>query len=474
MLFARLLVIIIFFFTLVSPVLAQEVLPSSTSLIKTKLLAKYTEQRNRLLSRQLDRIEEKLVSKMEAMEEELRYLILKTDSMKTQHLAPPATKLQAPDTASLPVADYAEMDRAITANRFVLQAPGLASGTPTGNNHLGNATEKLKTQLARVTAINRFADGISEKLNYYREVAGNINGAGKLVAQLERSKRLLLLRMEQLRQKALQLSKTEMALFDRLNQVQGFAAFRRLHSGIAALFPFANNGAGPLSQGQLQTTASVNQLLPSGIASFTPSTGIRTPQMEAEARKKATALMQALRNKAQNLQGGDAAAGETNVAAARGTSKKRKPFSIQFDAQFNRPNGIFPVTAQIGVRSGYTFRNTPLQAGVGIAYNAGLGTSFRNIALSNEGVSLRSFFEWKQKRGLLLYGGYEMSHLNRFASLPGLQKSDQWRRHALAGISKQYAIGKKWKGSFLLAYDFLHNTRAPVTSPLIFRTGFGL
>jgi hypothetical protein len=454
----------------------QQTVPAPVAGIKAKLLARYAEKRNRYLNRQLDKIEAGIVKKMEAAEAELITLIQKADSVKARYLTLAQTKLSVPDTVQLPLANFAEMDRAITGNRFIQQAQavqGLNVNRHTGR--INNATSILKTQLGRFTAIDVFAASAGSKLQYYREMAVTVTGAAPLVDKLESCRQLLQTKMDALRQKALQLSKTEIALFNKIEQLQGFSAFRQLQSGIAALFPFSNNGLGPLQPGQLQTTASVTQLLPAGIASFNPSTGIRTPQLEAGAKKQAAEMLQRLSQKAGQLQGnGDAAAVNGANAAVQGNTKKRKPFSVQFDAQFNRPTGFFPVTAQLGVRSGYTFRNTPLQAGLGIAYNAGLGTSFRNIGLSNEGVSLRSFFEWKQKRGFLVYGGYELSHLNRFASIPGLKKSDYWRAHALAGIAKQYAIGKKWKGSLLIAYDFLYNTRTPVGNAVIFRTGFGL
>ena len=106
-----------------------------------------------------------------------------------------------------------------------------------------------------------------------------------------------------------------------------------------------------------------------------------------------------------------------------------------------------------------------------MSYKVGWGKDIRHIAVTHQGMGLRSFADVKIKGGFWLSGGAELNYRSAFNDFTVLDDFSPWQKSALLGVSKKYNIGKK-KGNVQLLYDFLYKQQVPVTQPLVFRTGF--
>lgn len=115
--------------------------------------------------------------------------------------------------------------------------------------------------------------------------------------------------------------------------------------------------------------------------------------------------------------------------------------------------------------------------GIGGGYKLGLGKGWDKLALSNEGLSLRSYMDIKAKGSIWISAGLEYNYMQSFASLRSLpspiaQNINLWQHSALAGITKKYKIGKKKEGKMQLLYDFLAKQQLPQMQALKFRVGW--
>jgi len=152
---------------------------------------------------------------------------------------------------------------------------------------------------------------------------------------------------------------------------------------------------------------------------------------------------------------------------------KTFPQRLEFGTilQFGRNNNLMHGTADMGISVGYKL-NDKSTIGIGGSYKLGLGTIER-IRLSNQGLGLRSFADWKLRKQFFFSGGFEMNYLSNPVVLEN-QVAENWQKAGLLGIGKKVSIKTKWfkGGKIQLLYDFLSNTHIPKSQPLLFRIGY--
>ena len=92
--------------------------------------------------------------------------------------------------------------------------------------------------------------------------------------------------------------------------------------------------------------------------------------------------------------------GDIDAPDFKPNSQKTKSFLKRLEyggnVQSQRARMMFPVTSDIALSLGYKLNDKSL-IGVGASYKLGLGTGWNNVRLSNEGVGIRSFFDYKLK-----------------------------------------------------------------------------
>jgi hypothetical protein len=148
-----------------------------------------------------------------------------------------------------------------------------------------------------------------------------------------------------------------------------------------------------------------------------------------------------------------------------------KRLEYGFNVQFGSSTNLLPASSTIGVQIGYKFSDKA-SMGIGASYSLGLGTGWNHIRLSNNSLGGRSYFKWKAKKAFFLQAEADQNYMSAFSSIAELRNFNAWQTSAMAGIGKEYKVGKKLNGSALLLYDFLYQTHTPITQPLSFRFGY--
>lgn len=158
-------------------------------------------------------------------------------------------------------------------------------------------------------------------------------------------------------------------------------------------------------------------------------------------------------------------------------TQKTKTFGqrLQYgiDLQFGQAVSYLPATSNFGLKLGYKL-NDKLTAGIGVDYLFGMGTGWKDLHFTNQGVGLRSYATWQIKKGWNIQGGAEANYMSAFTSIRQLRGLQQWQTSALLGLSKQYRVSRKISGNVQVLYDFLYQQHLPTTQPILFRLGYDL
>lgn len=266
-------------------------------------------------------------------------------------------------------------------------------------------------------------------------------------------------------------TKREEAAKKMLDKVPGFNDFIRKNSLLASLFKMPDNYGTPQSLAGLQTRASVNNLIQTRIAAGGPNAMAEVKQNLQAAQAELTKLKEKI------LKAGGGSSSD-ELPDFKPNTQKSKTFAQRleygFNLQFGKSNSLMPGTADIGLSLGYKLNDKSV-VGLGLGYKLGMG-SIQKIRFTHEGMSLRSFMDWKLKKQFFLSGGFEMNHNASFKNFDALKNMNAWQRSGLIGISKKIPLKTKMtKGTKVqLLYDVLHAEHVPVSQPVVFRIGYQL
>ncbi|MBW8683894.1 hypothetical protein [Chitinophaga rhizophila] len=301
--------------------------------------------------------------------------------------------------------------------------------------------KELKEKLSGYTAFSKDLLKINKQAYYYGE-------------QVKEYKEILKDR-KQAEAKAIKL----------LSKTPAYTDFIKRHSQLASLLnnPVTAGGSVPTLEG-LQTRSQVEALIQQRIGGDPTARQAVTQQMD-----QARAKLNELKSKYPDVEN----AGE--MPDFKPNPMKTKSFlqRLEFggNIQFQKSNRYFPTTADIAGQVGYKFHKNGT-AGIGVSYKLGLGTGWNHIAMSHQGVGLRSFADWKLKSTFYINGGFEQNHMSTISRLDQLKDWSGLQGSALLGVSKKYKIGPKVKGNIMFLYDFLAKQNTPTTSPIKIRLGY--
>jgi hypothetical protein len=313
--------------------------------------------------------------------------------------------------------------------------------------YLHERRKQLREQLAKLNMLKELKQ-YNKKLYYYQ-------------AQVEEYKNLLK-----------QPDKLERKAIDLLNKTKPFQEFMAKHSLLASLFPQntgANNLPAQIPLPGLQSTSQVNSLIQQTTGGG--PNALQTIQINIQ---QAQTVLQQLKNRLNAAgQKGD----ESDMPNFRPNNQRTKSFWNRWEwgtnLQSTRSNTWLPTATLIGFSAGYKLNDRSI-LGIGMAGSIGWGKDIKHIAVSYEGVSARSFLEWKMKGSFWLSAGYEMNYRSSFNRVEQLQVLNEWQYSGLIGLSKKYKVGKKMNGSMNLLWDYLSYSQIPRTQPVIFRFGYSL
>jgi hypothetical protein len=224
--------------------------------------------------------------------------------------------------------------------------------------------------------------------------------------------------------------------------------------------------AKPQDTEKMQPRQLVQQMMQSQAAAIDPD----AKKLIADARRKGSDLLDGLSDKASGFGNIDNAA---QVPAFTPNPYKTKSFweriDVGFDLQFDRKTRLLPSSGVAGVQASFNFSQR-WSAGLLVNYRFGTG-EIRRIRFSHQGAGYGAFANYRVWKGLGVQAGFERNwrmetevNENRYPS--------GWMSSALAGLTWEYGVGKKVKGTAGVFFDFLHRRHTPETNAILWRMGW--
>lgn len=149
----------------------------------------------------------------------------------------------------------------------------------------------------------------------------------------------------------------------------------------------------------------------------------------------------------------------------------RLEYGVNFQTTHN--NYYYPIVTDFGLSLGYQLGHSNV-IGVGASYKMGWGSDIQHVAISGQGVGLRSFLQIAIKGGFSAMGGFEYNYTTPFTSYQQLKQLEYWTKSGLIGLSKTVSMKSRVfkKTQLQLLWDFLSYQQVPQTQPLVFRIGY--
>lgn len=365
------------------------------------------------------------------------------------------------------------LDTLSSSLKFLHENPQFLTAAKDAKKKLDEAlgkTKELQSQLAKAENIRQFLKERREYLKNQLEQFG-------FAKQLKKINKQVYYYSQQLNEYKSLLKdhkKAERKAIELLSKTTIFKDFMRKNSELASLFRLPGDPADPTSSASLaglQTRSQVNNLIQQQIASG----GSNAQQEFQQNVQQAQSQLNELKNKILKAGGGgsDLEMPEGFKPNNQKTKSFLKRLEYGINMQSQKANGFFPVTSDIGLSIGYKLNDKGI-IGIGGSYKLGWGANIQNIKLTNEGLGLRSFIDWKIKGSFWITGGYEMNYRSAFSHVNELKDLNGWQQSGLMGISKQISLRSKIlkKTKLQLLWDFLSYQQVPRTQPVLFRVGY--
>lgn len=479
----------LFFFTLLSlskclQPYAQHVERMQDKLIHFPLgFLNKTEQRMSLLNDRLMRQTERYLHRLERQEQKIQRRMMKVDSLKCKQLfdgseekyrllrsrlAKDSGQLANAGGEYLPYADSLK-----GALDFLNKHTSLLGRTSGAEKQLQSAVGELRLLQSRLHETDQIKAFIQQRRMTFQQVLSQYNYLPpSLTRYYEGFTKEAYYYSEQVRSyKEMFNNPDELAkkVLFLLNKLPAFHQFMQEHSQLAGLFRVpASYASGNL--GGLQTRDQVQQLIQQRVASGGQG-GLQTLQQNLQA---AQAQLNHFKDKLQQLGQGS---GDIEIPEFKPNQQRTKTFLRRLEYGTNlqtvRSDYFFPTTTDLGLSVGYRLNNKSI-AGIGASYKLGWGRDIHHIAITNQGIGLRSFVEMKIKGSFYANGGFEYNYQRPFASVLHLPEWSGWQQSGLLGISKVISLKSKMfkKTKVQLLWDFLSYRQRPQTRPILFRIGY--
>ena len=256
-----------------------------------------------------------------------------------------------------------------------------------------------------------------------------------------------------------------------LRKIPAYNDFLRRNSQLSGLFNLPASGtvsdaSGQQTRAQVEALIAARQSMNSGPGASSASPGSYMENQLDGARSQLNELRDKVGNGNNDLEMPD----------FKPNSQHNKSFLQRLEYGINlqpqQAASLIPAVSTLGLSLGYHINDKSV-AGIGVAYRLGLGKPIKQITLTNEGVSLRSYLDLKLKKSFWISGGFEYNYMNRFRQLSTLYNPDKWQQSGLIGLTNKSKVGKK-EVKIQLLWDFLSYRQIPSGQPLKFRFGYNL
>ena len=352
--------------------------------------------------------------------------------------------------------------------------PGVANVSPQVQAKLqGAATEfqALQSKMNDAEIARTFVQSRQQQISQY--IAQHTALAGVLGKSMSRMSQAQYYYSQKLQQyKAMFSNPSAMAqqALSMLAKLPAFQNFMSTHSQLGNLFHVPGSYSSAQAVNGLQTKAQVAQIVQNQVAAAGPS-GASALQGNLQS---AQSQLDGFKDKLSKLGLGN---GDAQMPAAKTNDQHTKSLLGRLQYSFNfqtTHNSIYyPSLLTLGLGLGYNLGHSNI-IGIGASYEMGTGNGINHIAITGNGLGLRSFATIKIKSSFSFYAGYEENYTTPFTSYQQLKQLEYWTRSGLAGLQKTISMKSTvFKQTTLaLLFDFLSYQNVPATQPLIFRIGY--
>lgn len=437
-------------------------------------LFNFLDKKSSLIDGAISRKTEKYLKRLEKQEKKLYRKIRRIDSSKASTLFPniAGRYTQLKDKISSPgkgdeTLFLSHSDSIKTVLNFIQDNNLLKVSNQ--NLQLEKVLSQYSGSINKISRASDVAKLIKEREIFLKTELSNL-GFHKEIHRLKKTVYYYRAQVDEYKQVFENSSRLEAKLLEVVNKIPAFRKFFAERSELAFLFKVPGESSMPHSTSGLQTVAAIDELIQGRIA----SAGSNGNDLINQSISEGNARFRQLKEKVIKMGGSDS---EFEMPDFKPNSQKTKSFlkriELGTDFQSNKPNGIFPVTTDIGITIGFKI-NDNSTIGIGASHKVGWGDSFRKIQISHQGFGLRAYVDVRLKGKIFLGGGFEQNYQAEIRRIRDLYNQKAWQQSALLGVSKKYSIGKKRKGELKILFDFLYNRHIPQTKPILFRVGYGL
>lgn len=444
------------------------------------------------LTDDIDKQTLKLVQRMQRREEKLRKKLAQTDSAKAAQLfvgtGAKYRQLEAKLQSPVDVAAVTRLKQYIPG----LDSMGTAMHFLSANNSLPadklaevqGVSSQLQQLEGRMQQAGEAQDFVRQREQQLKDQLAQYNFGGQLLG-INKQVYYYQQQLQQYKDLANDPEKLGEAVLSKLQQLPAFQSFWQKNSLLAQLFPMPQNYGTPAALTGLQTRAQVQSIIGQRLPAAAGGAGGDPSQFLQQQLQQAQSQLNTLKDKLNQLGGGSGSGNMTMPDFAPNTQHNKsflQRLTYGYNLQTSAATAQLPAISDLGLSVGYKLSDKAT-VGTGISYKLGLGRGFNHIAISNQGVGLRSYIDVKVPQpksrvlewagNLWITGGYEYNYLQAFNGLRDLrQHIDVWQKSALLGVTKKYKIGKK-EGNMQLLYDFLASREVPRGKQVVFRVGYG-
>ena len=260
-----------------------------------------------------------------------------------------------------------------------------------------------------------------------------------------------------------------------VSRLPAYHNFMQANSELSGLFKLPGGGLGsgvaqPLPG--LQTHSQISQQVQRQVASAASENGGGGMGDLSSKVQSARSQLDSYKSRLSQLGAGSTLA---DVPSFRPNDQKTKTLwhRLEYGVNFQTTTSsyYYPTTTDLGLSLGYRLGHSNI-VGIGASYAMGWGSSIQHVAITGQGVGLRSFLQIGIRNGFSAVGGFEYNYTSQFTNLQQLRHIENWARSGLIGLSKAVSMKSRVfkKTQVQLLWDFLR--QAPQGQPLVFRIGY--
>ena len=358
------------------------------------------------------------------------------------------------------------------AMAFLRQNPQmLAGGTTTKLQAASTQFQALQAKMQDADIAKAYVQSRQQQISEYLAAHANMIGVlGKPLAGMQEEQVYYTQRVQQYKAMLSDPSALAQQALSMLGRLPAFQSFMTTHSQLGSLFHLPGNYASPQAVNGLQSKEQVAGLVKSQVSAG-GSAGASAMQANLQS---AESSLDGYKDKLSKLGLGN---GDAQMPNIQPNDQKSKPFLGRLQYSFNfqtTHNSIYyPSLLTLGLGLGYKLGHSNV-IGIGASYEMGTGNGINHIAITGNGLGLRSFATIKLKTSFSLYAGLEYNYTTPFTNYQQLRQLQYWTRSGLIGVQKTVSMKSNvFKQTTLaLLWDFLSYQQVPQTQPLLFRIGY--